>query len=68
MEMTDLEQQEIKKTDEEVERFFKEYGIEENKNAEQTLLTSYPYFFYNEKFEETITIRLSNSTTPIACY
>lgn len=68
MEIGKFEQEKDEKNVEEIERFFKEYGIGTNENLEQIPSIDYSYFFYNEKYEETKTIRLSNSTTPMACY
>lgn len=60
MNMKDLEKQKNNKI-KEVERIYKEYEIEVRRNMNSR-------FNDNSLQEEVKTIRLSNSTTPLACY
>lgn len=60
MNMKDLEKQKKNKI-KEVERIYKEYEVEVRRNMNSR-------FNDNSLQEEVKTIRLSNSTTPLACY
>lgn len=53
----------------EVEYFYKKYKLEINKETEFPFsISEFPFYSFEENNKETKTIRLSNSTTPMACY
>lgn len=51
----------------EARKFYESYNIETDENFNVDTWVSYPYFSTNEIIEPK-TIKLSNSTIPIACY
>lgn len=65
MNKKDLERSALERA-KDVERLYEEYGIEiEKMDFSKTILPFYDMF---AKKEEAKTIKLSNSTTPLACY
>ena len=51
----------------EAKRFYEDYHVELDKESNPIYYPVYPYFSSNEEIE-TKTVKLSNSTTPMACY
>ena len=69
--ITDMNKKELEhlkaSKEKEARQFYESNGIEMAKNPNAGYFPVYPYFSLNEKVE-TKTIKLSNSTTPMACY
>lgn len=66
--MSKKELEQLKESKEkEAKLFYESNDIKMAKNPNTGYYPVYPYFSLNEKVE-TKTIRLSNSTTPMACY
>ena len=66
MSTKELEQLKVDK-EKEAKQFYESNNVEMAKNPNTGYYPVYPYFSSNEKVE-TKTIKLSNSTTPMACY
>ena len=66
MSIKELEQLKADK-EKEAKKFYENNDIEMAKNPDTGYYPVYPYFSLNEKTEAR-TVKLSNSTTPMACY
>lgn len=51
----------------EAQKFYEVYHVEFDKGTNPVYYPVYPYFCSNEEVEKK-TVKLSNSTTPMACY